>query len=262
MKRRTLLATIGGAGSLAGCAGRLGGDGGPSEEGSSDGSRPGNGNETGNGSVETLTLAEQGVPPTICEESLSPAGIRAIAEPAFGAPSEFPADPEGYHGLSEADTVIGLTDGERARAYPRTVLNVHEIVNDTFGAPVIVTYCPICRSGMVAKRRVDGEATTFDVSGLLWKAPRIHGAASEKDGRVFSDNEAGVANNGNLVMYDAATGSYWSQILAAAICGERQGERMTIHPSTVTTWGEWRRDHPDTKVLLPPPVSETVDPPV
>ncbi len=260
MNRRTLLAAVGGAVSLAGCAGRLGTGG--SAEGDSSGENGSTGSEPGNESVETLTLAEQGVPPTICEESLSSGGIQAIGEPAFGTPGAFPTGPEGYHALSDEDTVIGLTDGQRARAYPRTVLNVHEIVNDTFGAPVIVTYCPICRSGMVAKRRVDGETTTFDVSGLLWKAPRIHSAASEKDGRVFSDNEAGVANNGNLVMYDAATGSYWSQILAAAICGERQGERMTIHPSTVTTWGEWRRDHPDTEVLLPPPASETIDPPI
>lgn len=125
-----------------------------------------------------------------------------------------------------------------------------------------MTYCPLCRSGMVADRRVDGEPATFDVSGLLWKPPRINTAASEEEGRVFSDRERGVENNGNLVMYDDVTGSYWSQMLARAICGPRREERMSIRPSTVDSWGAWREAHPESEVLLPPPASTVVDPPV
>lgn len=127
---------------------------------------------------------------------------------------------------------------------------------------MLVTYCPLCRSGMVADRLVDGEPATFDVSGLLWKPPHIRTADSEAEGRVFSDREAGVGNNGNLVMYDDVTGSYWSQLLARGICGTGRGDRMSIRPSTVTTWGEWREAHPDTEVLLPTPESTVVDPPV
>lgn len=258
MRRRKLLATVGSAVALAGCAGQFGSTAG---DGSSDSNSSGV-DSAGDDPVETLTLAEQGIPPTVCEESLAPAGIQAIADPVFGAPAEFPGQREGYRTLTDDHTVIGLTDGGRARAYPLAVLNVHEIVNDSFGKPVIVTYCPICRSGMVAERRVGGEVTTFDVSGLLWKAPRIQTAASEQDGRVFSERDEGVTNNGNLVMYDAATGSYWSQMLATGICGEHSGERLTIAPATVTTWAAWRDEHPDTEVLLPPPTSSTVDPPI
>ena len=115
---------------------------------------------------------------------------------------------------------------------------------------------------MVADRRVDGTAATFDVSGLLWKPPRINTAASEKEGRVFSDREEGVSNSGNLVMYDDVTGSYWSQMLAQAICGPRAGTRLGIRPSSVATFGEWRAEHPGTEVLLPPPRSGLVNPPV
>jgi hypothetical protein len=115
---------------------------------------------------------------------------------------------------------------------------------------------------MVADRRIDGEAATFDVSGLLWKPPRIYTAASEADGRVFSDREEGVGNNGNLVMYGGATGSYWSQMLAEAICGQRRETGLAIRPSTATTFGGWRAEHPETEVLLPPPESTLVDPPV
>jgi hypothetical protein len=47
-----------------------------------------------------------------------------------------------------------------------------------------------------------------DVSGLLWKPRRIHTAASENEGHVFSDRDRGVGNNGNLVMDDGVSGSY------------------------------------------------------
>ncbi|MDY6764245.1 MAG: DUF3179 domain-containing (seleno)protein, partial [Halobacteria archaeon] len=94
------------------------------------------------------------------------------------------------------------------------------------------TYCPLCGSGVTAVREVDGEETVFGVSGLLWKS--------------------------DLVMYDKRTGSLWSQILATAINGPKTGETLDLLPSTLTTWGEWRKTHPDSKVLLPPPISGTV----
>ena len=118
------------------------------------------------GEVETLTLAEQGVPPTICEEELSPGGIRAVDDPAFGPGDAWPADPDGYRPLEATSTVIGLEGDNVARAYPLSLSNVHEIANDDLGGPVLVTHCPICRSGMVAERVVDGAPARFDASGL------------------------------------------------------------------------------------------------
>jgi len=247
MRRRELVATVGGALALAGCTAGYQGDRGEGDDAAA--------------VVEAPTLAEQGFPATVCDEELKPGGIVAIGEPAFGSVAAWPDDPDGYRPLTDDSTVIGLSVDGEARAYPLTVLNVHEIVNDEFGGPVLVTYCPLCRSGMVADRRVDGEPTTFDVSGLLWKPPGIYTAASEKDGRVFSDRERGVTNTGNLVMYDGRTGSYWSQMLAQAICGTQRETRLSIRPSTVTTLGEWRTAHPETDVL-PPPASALVDPPV
>jgi hypothetical protein len=126
--------------------------------------------------------------------------------------------------------------GPSARAYPLALLNWHEVVNDTLGGPLLVTYCPICRSGLVARRTVDGEVTGFGVSGLLYRE--------------------------NLVLYDGATGSLWSQILATAIRGPETGETLEVLPSTLTTWGEWRGRFPDGEVLLPPPLSDTVVGPV
>jgi len=256
MRRRELLLASASLG-LAGCAAPV--------TDSTDSATGDDTSETSDPEQSTIaapTLAEQGNPPTVCEESLKPDGIRAIGEPAVGPPAEWPDDPEGYHPLTDERTVIGIEAEGTARAYPLTVLNVHEIVNDALGGPIIVTYCPICRSGMVADRRIDGKVATFDVSGLLWQAPGIQAAASEKDDRVFSDREEGVGNNGNLVMYDDVTGSYWSQILAQAICGPMAETRLTTRSATTATWGEWHETHPDSEVLLPPPASTVVEPPL
>jgi hypothetical protein len=230
-------------------------------------------------------VAESGIPATICEEPPQRTDILAIDEPAFAAdwsgidPARRYRPDNDVSGLPDDAVVIGLTagaDDERARAYPLSVLWIHEIVNDRFeprskarrtesdgefGGTALVTYCPLCRSGLVATRRVDGAPTRFQVTGLLWKPSGIYGAQSQQEDRVFgadTDGETEAARNGNLVMIDDATGSYWSQFLGRAICGPMEGTTLDIRPSTVATWGEWRREHPGTDALLPPPHSGTV----
>lgn len=176
--------------------------------------------------------------------------IPAIVDPAFASDWRDVAinfgDGRTYRPrLAADDPVLGVEldavresspDGQAAqppaRAYPLRVLNWHEVVNDTYGGPLLVTYCPLCRSGLVARRRVRGEVTTFGVSGLLL--------------------------NENLVLYDAATNSRWSQIRAEAVRGPTTGTPLEVLPSSLTTWGDWRADHPETDVLLPPPRSGTV----
>lgn len=172
--------------------------------------------------------------------------IPAIVDPVFGddwsglsfeVPNRFPAENNLYRTieprLDDDDLVVGVTRNDEARAYPLAVLNWHEIVNDSFHGPLLVTYCPLCGSAIVAKRRVDGEPTIFGVSGLLFRE--------------------------NLLMYDEATGSLWSQILARAIRGPQTERTLELVPFTTTTLGEWRESHPDTEVLRPPPDSNTVN---
>lgn len=134
--------------------------------------------------------------------------------------------------LDDDDPVIGIARDGEARAYPFRILNWHEIVNDEFGGPLLVTYCPLCRSALTADRRVDGETTIFGVSGLLFRNA--------------------------LVMYDEATDSRWSQLVARAIQGPMTGESLDLEVATITSWGVWQEDHPETTVLRPPPESETV----
>lgn len=141
--------------------------------------------------------------------------------------------------LRPMDPIIGVERGETTRAYPLAVLERHEVVNDSLppgpepgGEPLLVTYCPSCGSSMTALRRIGGEVAVFEVSHFLWRS--------------------------NLVLRDLATESLWSQILATAIRGPATGEQLTLVPSTLTTWESWQGSNPDTEVLLPPPLSETI----
>jgi hypothetical protein len=90
-------------------------------------------------------------------------GIPALMNPQF-----LPADKAEF--LSPHDRVLGIQEGHKTKAYPIAILNWHEIVNDTLdGIPVVITYCPLCGTGMGFLRMVDNHLLTFGVSGLSTK---------------------------------------------------------------------------------------------
>lgn len=141
-------------------------------------------------------------------------GIPAIDEPQFWSAEEA----EGY--LKEGDMVVGLIEGDRARAYPQRILVWHEIVNDIPGQiPLAITYCPLTGTVLAFERG----GTTFGVSGRLV--------------------------NSNLIMYDRQTDTWFPQILGVAIEGPHQGAALVERPLVWTTWGRWRKRHPETEVL-------------
>lgn len=222
MRRRQLLAAGVGLG-LAGCVSAPRGD----EE------------EAGASTVEQATPSrpvpadvDLPVPRSEMYPALPRDRIPAIVEPAFG-PDWDRVEVDGEPvSLPEDAPVVGVVREGVARAYPLRILNWHEVVNDQHGGPLLVSYCVQCGSAVVAERVIAGEPTAFGVSGLLWRA--------------------------DLVMYDRATESLWSQIMATAIDGPRTGDQLTLLPSTMTSWGAWKGEHPDTEVLLPPPHSNTL----
>ena len=144
-------------------------------------------------------------------------GIPALDKPRFisGAEAALPGDAR----------VLGVVRRGEARAYPINILNWHEIVNDRIGdESVMVTYCPLCGSGMVFSAPSTGSPRdSFGVSGLLYDS--------------------------DMLLYDRATESLWSQIRAEAIAGPRVGERLTQIPARHTTWANWFESFPDTILL-------------
>jgi len=145
-------------------------------------------------------------------------GIPALNYPAFVSSSE--AD----HYLRSFDAVLGIAAKGEAKAYPVRILNWHEVVNDKVaGEDVLISWCPLCGSGIAYDPQVGGQLLTFGVSGLLYKD--------------------------NLLLYDHETDSLWSQLGRKAITGSLAGTSLSILPATLTTWTQWREEHPLTKVL-------------
>ncbi len=146
-----------------------------------------------------------------------PDGIPSIDEPSFDPAAE-------VEWLEDDEPLLSLTVGEETRGYPLGILTWHEIVNDTIGGtPVAVTYCPLCNSGVAFERTVDGEVTTFGVSG-----------------RLYADN---------LVMFDRATESLWPQLTGTASVGARTGTQLESIPMGTVGWAQFRAEHPDALVL-------------
>lgn len=144
------------------------------------------------------------------------------AIPPLFAPEYVGADEAPW--LEPSHLILGYENNRDARAYPLLILNWHEIVNDQIGGKdVVITYCPLCRSGIV-----------FD---------------SEVDGRVLSFGNTGSLYESAMVMYDKQTESYWWQVGGLAIQGPLEGEELTRLPSVISTWREWKETHPDTLVL-------------
>ena len=170
------------------------------------------------GSSNGFDLSNSSLPPEQIYSGGPPRdGIPAISDPRLIAAGE--AD----H-LKPTDRVVGISLGEQARAYPIAILNWHEIVNDDIdGRRLAITYCPLCGTAVAFDATIDGSPTDFGVSGLLY--------------------------NNDVLLYDRATESLWSQIMSEAISGERVGTKLTMLPVSHTTWRDWLAKHPDTLVL-------------
>lgn len=148
-------------------------------------------------------------------------GLPRDAIPALSGPATLPA---AAAALQDEDIVLGVVVAGQARAYPVAILNWHELVNDTLGGePILVSFCPLCGTGIVFDRRIGGVARTFGVSGLLYRS--------------------------DLLMYDRESESLWSQISAEAVSGPLLGKRLRLHRARMDRWGAWRRKHPETSVI-------------
>ena len=143
-------------------------------------------------------------------------GIPALTEPAF-----IPRN-EGY--LDGHNMVLGFVAGDEARAYPVDILDWHEIINDTVGdVNIAVTYCPLTGTGIGWNREINGNITTFGVSGLLY--------------------------NSNLIPYDRLTNSNWSQIRLDCVEGSLKGTEIETFPLVETTWRTWKKMYPSTLIV-------------
>lgn len=149
-------------------------------------------------------------------------GIPSIDHPFFVPVAEVPT------WLDDTGEGISLVLDDVERFYPFQVLVQHEIANDEInGKKVLVTYCPLCKTGVVFDPTVSGKQVEFGVSGKLW--------------------------NSNLLMYDRSgqeNESLWSQISGEGVVGPATGQKLPIILSDIVTLEDFARAHPDGAVIV------------
>ena len=164
-------------------------------------------------------------PRTLSAQEILWGGVRVDGIPPLESPN-FIEPQAAAAWIGPKDLVIGVEINGDARAYPRRIIDWHEMVNDTVGGvPVSLAYCTLCGSAILYDGRAGGEVFRFGTSGLLYRS--------------------------NKLMYDRTTNSLWEQYTGEPVWGELAGSgvRLAILPVVHTTWEEWLAAHPGTLVL-------------
>ncbi|MEL6915846.1 MAG: DUF3179 domain-containing (seleno)protein [Pseudomonadota bacterium] len=132
--------------------------------------------------------------------------------------------------LTDNAIVFGLEINGEARAYPRRIMEVREMVNDTLGGRDLgIPYCTLC-----------GAAQAYYTDDLPPGVARPILRTS------------GLLSRSNKVMYDLETRSVFDTFLGHAVTGPLAEAGVTLPRAglVTTTWGDWKAAHPDTTVLV------------
>ena len=162
--------------------------------------------------------------PLIRLDEIAWGGVRQDGIPPLRNPSMISVEEADY--LEDGHIVFGVSVNGDARAYPKRILGWHEMFVDTVGGvPVAGVYCTLCGTVILYFTEHAGVHHALGTSGFLYRS--------------------------NKLMFDQATSSMWSTMRGIPVVGPLVGKGIALDRGSVvtTTWGEWRRRHPDTRVL-------------
>jgi len=131
--------------------------------------------------------------------------------------------------LKDDDIVFGIEINGEARAYPRRIMEVREMVNDTLGGRHLgIPYCTLCGAAQAyfTDDVPEGvERPVLRTSGLLIRS--------------------------NKVMYDIVSHSVFDTFRGNAVTGPLAEKKVRLKQASVVTtnWASWKKDHPNTTVL-------------
>ena len=152
--------------------------------------------------------------------------IPSLDDPALTAATE-----GGWY--PDEAVVFGVEIDGDAVAFPRNVMEVHEMVNTTVGGRrIAMPYCTLCGSAQVF--------LTDEVPG------EVPGVARPPVLRT-----SGLLSRSNKVMYDLDSRSVFDTFTGRAVAGPLRAAGVTLPQATVvtTTWLDWRTTHPDTRIV-------------
>lgn len=124
--------------------------------------------------------------------------------------------------------VFGLVVDGEALALPKHQMEVHEMLNLTLGGRDLgIPYCTLCGSAQAyfTDNISDFDRAILRTSGLLFRS--------------------------NKMMYDLTTGSLVDTFTGVANSGPLAKDGVVLEQTTVvaSTWGDWKKAHPDTQIL-------------
>ena len=125
--------------------------------------------------------------------------------------------------------VFGVVINGEARAYPRPIMEVREMVNDSLGGrDFAMPYCTLCGAAQV------------------WFTDDLPNGLERPVLRT-----SGLLSRSNKVMYDLNTNSIFDTFRGTADSGPLLTEEVALNGHTVvtSTWAAWREEHPNTTVL-------------
>ncbi|MEL6639976.1 MAG: DUF3179 domain-containing (seleno)protein [Pseudomonadota bacterium] len=132
--------------------------------------------------------------------------------------------------LDDDDIVFGVEVNGEYRAYPRQIMEVREMVNDTLGGRDLgIPYCTLC-----------GAAQAYFTDDM----------PAGVDRPIL--RTSGLLSRSNKVMYDLNTYSVFDTFRGDAVTGPLAEKGVVLKQATVVTtdWGTWKEAHPETTVLL------------
>lgn len=128
--------------------------------------------------------------------------------------------------LEDKDIIYTFVYKDKTYAYPASILSFHHLVNDTVDEkPFVMSLCLLSGSAAVYSRNVDDQVLSFGVLGSLY--------------------------NGNLIMFDDKTSSYWLQLTGDAFEGFSTNSKLKTLSSVEAV--EWKsiKNQNNLKVLSP-----------
>jgi hypothetical protein len=145
------------------------------------------------------------------------------AEVMFKEPEKIQFATQKDNKVPDSLVVMTVVNGGVAKAYPIKFVGYHHKIQDNVGnTPVLVTYCTMCRTGLVFNPIVDGKKQTFRLVG---------------------------ARHYNAVIEDADTKSWWYQATGDAVVGDQAGKQLAIIPSEQMTLKSFFAQYPDGQVF-------------
>lgn len=143
-------------------------------------------------------------------------------------------DASGGSWFSDDSIVFGVVVGDEAVAFPKNIMEIHEMVNITIGGRRLgIPYCTLC--GSAQAYFTDEVASDIDLGQY----------------QTYELRTSGLLSRSNKVMFEFHTRSVIDTFTGEAQSGPLREAGVVFPQTTVrtSTWGDWKAAYPHTKIV-------------